>query len=63
MAASGLLERQKRTADLLVNVDFVSVNALLPFIAEESSTRIVSSSVIDYVSLGPLTDNDEMSPV
>ena len=46
---------------VLDNVDVVSVNALLPFIAEDPSQRIVSTAVIDYVSLGPLADNDPMS--
>lgn len=46
---------------LMDAVDFVSVNALLPFIAEESSQRIVSSAVIDYASLRPLANNDDMS--
>ena len=46
---------------LMDAVEFVSVNALLPFIAEEESKRIVSSAVIDYASLRPLTNNDEMS--
>jgi hypothetical protein len=46
---------------MLEHVDFVSVNALLPFIAEEPSRRIVSTAVIDYVSLGPLINNDPMS--
>ncbi len=46
---------------LMEAVDFVSVNALLPFIADETSPRIVASAVIDYVSLGPLTGDDPMS--
>ena len=49
--------------DMIQAVDFVSVNAYLPFIAEEPAKRIVSTAVIDYVSLGPLTDNDPMSRV
>ena len=47
----------------IISVDFISVNAFLPFIAQEISSRIVSSAVIDFVCLGPLTDNDEMSRV
>ena len=50
-------------ANLVGGVDFVSINAFLPFIAEETSPRIVASAVIDFVCLGPLTDNDEMSRV
>jgi hypothetical protein len=45
------------------NTSIVSVNAFLPFIAEDSSLTIVSTAVIDYVSLGPLTDDDPMSRV
>ena len=51
----------RQVNQLMDAVEFVSVNALLPFIAEEESQRIVSSAVIDYASLRPLTDNDEMS--
>jgi hypothetical protein len=39
----------------------VSANALLPFIAEDKSPAVVSTAVIDYVSLPALTDNDPMS--
>jgi hypothetical protein len=45
------------------NTSAVSVNAFLPFIAEETATIIVSNAVVDYVSLGPLSDNDPMSRV
>jgi hypothetical protein len=51
----------REVSKIIDAVEFVSVNALLPFIAEEESKRIVSSAVIDYVSLRPLTENDEMS--
>jgi hypothetical protein len=44
-------------------ISVVSINAFLPFIAEDNSRRIVSTAVIDYVSLGPLTDGDPMSRV
>jgi hypothetical protein len=54
-------ELYRQIIGMVENVDSVSVNALLPFIAEEPSQRIVSTAVIDYVSLGPLTDNDPMS--
>jgi len=33
----------------------VSINAFLPFIAEDQARMIVSTAVIDYISLGPLT--------
>ena len=46
---------------MVENVEFVSLNALLPFIAEEPSQRIVSTAVIDFVSLGACTNNDPMS--
>lgn len=45
------------------NTSFVSTNAFLPFIVEERDRGIVSTAVIDYVSLGPLTDGDPMSRV
>ena len=47
----------------LVDPRIISTNALLPFIAEETSRRIVSTAVIDYVSVGPLTKGDPMSRV
>ena len=47
----------------LVDVSCVSVNALLPFIAEDDGRAVVSTCVIDYVSLGALTDDDPMSRV
>jgi hypothetical protein len=45
------------------NTSVVSINAFLPFIAEETARSIVSRAVIDYVSLGPLSDDDPMSRV
>jgi hypothetical protein len=45
------------------HTSIVSVNAFLPFIAEDSERYIVSTAVIDYVSLGPVTDGDPMSRV
>ena len=48
-------------AGLVENVSFVSANAFLPFIAEDSARGIVSTAVIDYVGLAPLTKNDPMS--
>jgi hypothetical protein len=38
-----------------------AANALLPFIAEDNAPSIVSTAVIDYVSLAGLTDGDPMS--
>src|SRR5207248_3060056 len=43
---------------LVQEAPFVSINALWPFIAEDSLRGIVATAVIDYVSLGPLSDND-----
>lgn len=54
-------ELYQHIAGLVENVSFVSVNAFLPFIAEDTSRRIVSTAVIDFVSSGQLTDNDPMS--
>ena len=45
------------------NTSVVSINALLPFLAEEKATSIVSRAAIDYVSFGPLSNNDPMSRV
>ena len=49
--------------DAVGNTNFISINAFLPFIAEEKNAYIVGEVVINYVSLGPLTDNDPMSRV
>jgi hypothetical protein len=49
--------------ELVENTPAVSINAFLPFIAEDAARSIVSRAVIDYVSLGPLSDNDPMSRV
>ena len=54
-------ELYQHVAGLVENVPFVSANAFLPFIAEDTARRIVSTAVIDYVSSGQLTDNDPMS--
>ena len=48
---------------LVENTDFVSANAFLPFIVEDTSRGVVSTAVIDYVSLAGLTDADPMSRV
>lgn len=59
-------EKQRRglfqhVTGMVQNLDVISVNALLPFIAEETHHPIVATAVIDYVSVGPLTNNDPMS--
>lgn len=48
---------------LVQETTFVSTNAFLPFIVEDRSSRIVSTAVIDYVSLGDISDGDAMSRV
>lgn len=48
---------------MVENTDFVSTNAFLPFIVEETADHIVSTAVIDYVSLAPISENDPMSRV
>jgi hypothetical protein len=45
------------------DTEAVSANAFLPFMVEDDSRLLVSTAVIDYVSLSPLTDNDPMSRV
>ena len=45
---------------IINNQDFISVNSFLPFIAEDTSKRVVANAVIDYVSLRPITNNNEM---
>lgn len=51
----------RHVAWLVENTSIVSINAFLPFIAEDSDRGIVSTAVIHFVSLGPLTDDDPMS--
>jgi hypothetical protein len=46
---------------LVTGTDFVSANAILPFICSETDVALVSTSVIDFVSLAPVRDNDPMS--
>jgi hypothetical protein len=50
-------------AGFVEHTSIVSVSAFLPFIVEDDSLAIVARAVIDYVSLGLLTDNDPMSRV
>jgi hypothetical protein len=50
-------------SDMVETSGFVSINAFLPFIAEDDSRMVVSSNVIDYVSLGNLDNDDPMSRV
>jgi len=45
------------------HTNVVSIGALMPFITEDPSHAVVAAAVIDYVSLGPLVDNDPMSRV
>lgn len=53
----------RHVSGLAQETSFVSINAFLPFIIEDHSLRIVSTAVIDYVSIGDLTDGDPMSRV
>jgi hypothetical protein len=53
----------RHVSGFVENTSVVSVNAFLPFIVEENAQSIVSTAVIDYVSLGPLTQDDPMSRV
>jgi hypothetical protein len=53
----------RHAADFVAQTTVVSINALLPFIVEDISRPVVSTAVIDYVSLGSLTDGDPMSRV
>jgi hypothetical protein len=57
------LEIFNHVKGMVENTDFVSPNAFLPFIAEDSGRAIVSTAAIDYVSLAPLTNDDPMSRV
>jgi hypothetical protein len=57
------LEIFNHVKGMVENTDFVSPNAFLPFIAEDSGRGIVSTAVIDYVSLAALTNGDPMSRV
>jgi hypothetical protein len=57
------LEVFNHVKGMVENTDFVSANAFLPFIIEDSGRGIVSTAVIDYVSLAPLRNADPMSRV
>lgn len=51
----------EEVSGLVTGTDFVSANAFLPFICSETDTTLVATSVIDFVSLAPVRDNDPMS--
>ena len=53
----------RHVSGLAQETSFLSINAFLPFIIEDHSLRIVSTAVIDYVSIGDLTGGDPMSRV
>jgi hypothetical protein len=53
----------RHVAGFVEHTSIVSTNAFLPFIAEDDAMAIVSTAVIDYVSLGLLTNGDPMSRV
>ena len=50
----------KHVVGMIANVPSISINALLPFICEDSSRRIVSTATIDLVSFGPIENGDPM---
>lgn len=50
----------KHAVGMITNVPSISINALLPFICEDSSRRIVSTATIDLVSLGQIENGDPM---
>jgi hypothetical protein len=50
----------KHAVGMVANVSSISINALFPFICEETSRRIVSTAVIDFVSYGPIENGDPM---
>jgi hypothetical protein len=53
----------RHVAGFVEHTSIVSVNAFLPFIAEDNARAIVGTAVINFLSLGPLTDSDPMSRV
>jgi hypothetical protein len=53
----------RHVAGFVEHTSMVSVNAFLPFIAEDKARGIVATAVIDYVSLGPLSNGDPMSRI
>ena len=55
------IEIYRHVAGMVENTTIVSVNAFLPFIAEDTFRGVVATAVIDYASLGPLTNEDPMS--
>lgn len=52
-----------RHAKWFVEETPVAVSAFLPFICQDNALKIVATAVIDYVSLGPISDNDPMTNV
>src|SRR5262249_18462754 len=63
MPEEGRYAVYRHVVGFVEETSIVSINALLPFIADEKAQMIVSTAVIDYVSLGPLTSDDPMSCV
>src|SRR5262245_21847502 len=58
MSEDRRLSVQRHVAGFVEHTSIVSANAFLPFIAEDDARAVVSTAVIDYVSLGLLTDGD-----
>jgi hypothetical protein len=46
---------------MVENTKSMTVNAFLPFICQDPDRGIVSTASVDYVSFGPLLDNDPMA--
>lgn len=51
----------RRVTSLLGKVDWISSIALMPFVYLETDPQLVASAVIDYASLLPLVEDDEMT--
>jgi hypothetical protein len=60
MPEEGLYALYRHVAGFVENTSIVSTNACLPYIADEAPMKIVSTAVIDYLSLGPVVDDDPL---
>ena len=55
------MEVLQHVAGLVRNAPSVSIGAFLPFICQDPDRGVVATASVEYVSLGPLVDNDLMS--
>jgi hypothetical protein len=55
------MEVYRLVVDVLTRTNSLSIGALVPFICHDADLGIVSTASIDFVSFGPLLDNDPMS--